>query len=164
MSYYVIETRYVGANADGVINSHRVAISETPARGNAGDRPVVVTGWCGTTNDWSEYAHGSFGTLEDARDYVCVRWPEFREVDADRGEVSRYLIGLERMTADYTREWVWDDAKRRVTATTTDEEIDRLVDEWATQAEHEAGDEAQGMALDERAARALCRELREDLA
>lgn len=53
--------------ATEIINDRRVAaeVRTEPGRKNL-SKEVLVKGWLGTTNDWSEYALGKFETEDEA--------------------------------------------------------------------------------------------------
>ena len=81
MSYYVIEKEFVGhadfnTGYDLLVNGHFFEVRTEPGRKNMSnevaigrpDEPV----WLGTTNDWAEYARGSYETEDDANVAACV--------------------------------------------------------------------------------------------
>ncbi len=43
-------------------NPTQAYLSRTPQRGNSGNHPEIVNGWCGTTNDTDVYALGEIDT------------------------------------------------------------------------------------------------------
>lgn len=159
-NYYVISSEYVGPNSDGRhLNAGRVYICTQPARKNMSNE-ICTDGWCGTTNDVSVYAHGVYGSIEEARDVVRARF-EIRDVEVDgaaRGDysaVEAWGIGRdEQMDAESSSMWVQD---VEVTALTTDEGISVLVDEANDLCEDE------GFALDTDAATKYLTETRNDL-
>ena len=68
--YYVIERKYVGPNTEDHINQHALFITDQPGKKNVSGEDCTQ-GWLGTTNDWSEEAHGKFASLEEARQAVA---------------------------------------------------------------------------------------------
>lgn len=64
--YYLITTMYCGPNLDQHRTDGRFAVvQERPGCTNMSHEPKTK-GWLGTTNDWSERAHGEFETIEAA--------------------------------------------------------------------------------------------------
>ncbi len=116
--FYFIEYNYVGPNRDYPhLNYDYVAISTRMPE-------------TGTTNDVSCYAHGEYNALVDAQVALEDKFPETRRDyrSLDDGEIERYLVGeYERMPEPETAEWVYEDMKENILATTTDAEIDAFV-------------------------------------
>lgn len=85
--YYIIETIYVGPNQnqDEYVDADRIEISTSPATANM-SHEKRTEGWCGTTNDWSVYAHGEYATIEEARAAITEKFGEVRESDGDSFE------------------------------------------------------------------------------
>lgn len=132
ISYYIITTEYAGPNPRENLDADRIVIRTEPGITNS-SREVRTEGWLGQTNEWSQYAHGEYATLDDALDAVNRLWPEHREddwdVDHDDTLVrafrpGRYaLIGYDGLNSDDF-----------VTAESTDAEITEnalLLEEWA---------------------------------
>lgn len=75
MSFYVIETEYVGPNKQDSEGHwigdtwHHWTIQTEPGRTNMSNEPRE-DGWLGTSNDWHANAHGRFDTLDAARQAV----------------------------------------------------------------------------------------------
>lgn len=142
--YYIVETNYVGPNPKQHLNDDTVAITTEPPRGNSGNYPVITDGWCGTTNDWAVYAHGEFDTIEEARDEISETWgDDVAELDQnghdDPNIVELYRIGkYESMDSDSSIEWCWE-CRRDVTKNTTDEEIEKIVEECESYVNDEGG-------------------------
>ena len=104
----------------------------------------------------SPYGEADYPTIEDARAAVAAEWPEHREVTEadghdwpdryaiegrpDDGEpVEVYKPGkYPRATADTSVGWYIEAIADAVTADTTDDEIEALVDRW--RAEYEEDD------------------------
>lgn len=134
--YYIIETDYVGPNQDKYINDHTVSIGTSPAYTNQ-SHEARIEGWCGTTNDWSVYAHGVYDTLDEA---VCAVKEIFGEVrqldDKDNGEdeslIITFALGLRpRLTGSETINLYYEvcdvSTGQYFTADSTDEDISALI-------------------------------------
>jgi len=140
--YYVIETEFVGPNQREKVDTDYLEISSEPATKNGNGAPCVF-GWCGTTNDWSETAHGEFDTLEDAEKYISENW-ETREWEDGRdlpGErtVKAYKVGkFAPMSYEACVEWLYNVGKD-LTADTTDEKLQALAEEEREVCESEHG-------------------------
>ena len=127
-NYYVIETNYVGPN--DLYDPDTIGIYTRPAYGNMSQQPVV-DGWAGTTNDWATYAHGEFGTLEDARAKVEEMYPDRREVDVlqqDEDCVELWKLGKYAiMTREDTADWLYE-AMCALTGKESDEELKEIIE------------------------------------
>lgn len=115
--YYVIENEYVGPNQDQHIDGDRCEIRPAPARGNMQPYPIIVEGWCGTTNDWSTRAHGAYNTSDDARAKVAalgyLREDEYEGYDInENGEMFTFPVfrygQYAPMGAEGSEEWAYD--------------------------------------------------------
>lgn len=164
MTYYIIETTYIGPNQDQdrYIDADSVVISTTPAMANMSREPVI-DGWAGTTNGWSVMAHGEYVTLDDARAALNALYPDgLRDAECmvcDDDVIEMYRIGdLEPWTSESSCMWCWNEATARINADTTDAEIAALIDEWVDAARDEAS-----AALDRRAVERMCEGMRSDL-
>lgn len=139
--YYVIETKYVGPNQYDTqfVDADNVTISKVPAKANMSGEPRTE-GWCGTTNDWSVHAHGAYETLEAAQAAVAEKFGETRiqelgEYDEYENIVEKYKLGeYEPMSSEETADWAYEGIQSDITAGTTDERIDELVDEYELEA------------------------------
>jgi len=72
MSVYLITTAWTGPAPNPPDPSQygvEYTVLAEPGRTNQSGEPRV-TGWLGTTNDWYEYAHGEFESVEAAREYA----------------------------------------------------------------------------------------------
>lgn len=80
--YYLIENKYVGPNQrqDQYIDLDTIEISTSPAITNS-SHEERIEGWCGTTNDWAVYAHGEYGTIEEARAAITDKFGDVRDCD-----------------------------------------------------------------------------------
>ena len=170
--YYVIEIKYAGPNAQQHLNDHAFEIHSEPVRGNSGDRPVILDGWCGTTNDWATYAHGEHQTVESARAEIARQTGgDHREADVAGHEIvadtpdgdlrniviERYLVGArEQWDTESTQTWCWA-ARDDIAANTTDARIEEIVNECI-----EAGRTEANADLDADAIREMLVEARED--
>ena len=136
--YFLIENSYVGPNS--VCDADYVEICLKPAVGNA-SRETRLEGWCGTTNDWSCYAHGEYETLEDARAAITEIFGPMREstvswYDGDTVEIYKHGA-YAPLSADATLEWAYDGICADVDSSTTDAEIAVLVRLYETIANSE---------------------------
>ena len=113
MTYYVIEREFVGhadfgTGYDKLVNGHYFEVRTEPGRKNMSnevaigrpDEPV----WLGTTNDWSEYARGSYETEEEATFAACAAAGSY-------GHGRRYIEAGEPGAEDgWSRAYVGDEA------------------------------------------------------
>ena len=141
MKHYVIEENYVGPNQDQNIDADTIKITTEPARKNMSNE-VCLDGWCGTTNDWATYARGEFPNLEAAEAYIKANYKDAREIDDfyDEGGTVKavYKPGkYEPISKEATGEFIFDSLQESVNASTTDDEITALVDEWEAAANDE---------------------------
>lgn len=136
--YYIIETKYVGPNQDQNVDADTIEITAAPAKTNM-SHEVRTEGWCGTTNDWSVYAHGEYETLEAAQIAAQEIWGDVRDAspdgysfESDAPEVvAVYKPGkYAPMSRQETADWTHDGMRSDITAETTDEQIAELVDEY----------------------------------
>ena len=137
--FYITSHEYVGPNPEQNLNSHTYQITTECPRGNSGERPEITDGWLGTTCDWSSHAHGEFDTEEEARveclrlleEYGGYREPDYFDdyQDEDNNVIQIYLVGkYEELGSDGSQDWCYVD-EEQITANTTDEEIDELVEQ-----------------------------------
>ena len=140
MTYYIIETSYVGPNQEQeqYIDADLIEISAVPARTNS-SHEVRIEGWCGTTNDYSVHAHGEYPTLEAALAAVAEKFGDVRDSDPngdrfesdDEDALEIYRPGkYTPMGREATGNWIYDGLKIDVTADTTDERLTELVNEY----------------------------------
>ena len=137
MNYYVIETNYVGPNRDQHVDDDRIEISTIPARTNS-SKEIKLEGWCGTTNDWAVFAHGQFDTQAEAEAFIAEQFGPVREAGEDEfpfgfddGVVACFRKGKYiPMDAEGTGNYCWPGIEVDITADTTDEEIDALVEQY----------------------------------
>lgn len=134
--FYVIESiDTMGQDS----RNDRIVISTEPARTNMSDE-VRIEGWCGTIDDVATYARGEYDSIEDARAFIKSHYPEgVREMDDfdDEGGtvVASFLVGrYEQLDQDATSEYVWDELEARVTAQSTDQEIEAICADLETAA------------------------------
>lgn len=146
--YYVIESKYVGPNQDQAqyCDVDTIGIYTTPGKTNS-SREVRLEGWLGTNNDWAEYAHGEFATLEAAKTRIEELYEHTREQDTqdsyDEDLVELYKPGqYEQMSRQATADWCYEGIRADITADTTDGQIARLVGEYEDAAN------AEGFSLD----------------
>ena len=137
MKFYVIEEKYAGPNRDQDIDADQIKITTEPARKNMSNE-VCLDGWCGTTDDWAVYARGVYDSKEAAEKAIEALYKEIREVefdDNDQSIVAVYKPGkYEPIGKEATGNFIFDSLKESVTASTTDDEISALVDEWEREA------------------------------
>lgn len=135
--FYVIERKYVGPNQDQYADADTVGIYTTPGRANM-SKEVRLSGWLGTTNDWSEYAHGEYLTKEAAEAAIRGMWEHVRD-SCPSGEgfylddncVALFKPGCyEAMGHQATADWCWQGVEADITASTSDEQIAQLVKEY----------------------------------
>jgi hypothetical protein len=137
--YYVLEWKYVGPDPEQHINEHALLITSVPGRKNQSGEECT-SGWLGTTNDWAEYAHGEFASLENARQAVAGVAGEdgYRAAsqednplsDLDDSIVEEYRVGaLPYLTSSESKEYALAAAQDEVTSVTDDEDLDRIADE-----------------------------------
>lgn len=174
--FYLIETDYVGPNkkdagGNWIGDSRIMSVATSPGTTNQSHEPRTE-GWLGTTNDNYAYAHGEFETLESAREaahemgYTC----EYTPADNDYYQIEREKDGV-------VEQWISEEANREqwdagdwfinglgragtceaygITADTTDDELDELVDR--------AEEEAIGEGAELHGCMQLFTELRDDL-
>lgn len=150
--FYVIETKYVGPNQtqDQYVDVDTIEISTSPAITNS-SHEERTDGWCGTTNDWSVYAHGEYDTIEEARAAITDKFGEVRDSDAngdsfesdDENVVETYKPGkYAPASSQATADWAYEGIRSDIDADTTDERIAELV------AEYEAEANSNGYTLD----------------
>lgn len=145
--YYVIETNYVGPNPnqDKYIDADTIEISTSPAIANRSREPRTE-GWCGTTNDWSIYAHGAYATIDEARAAIGDKFGAVRGSDTSGDSfepenpdiVETYKPGkYAPMSSAQTEEWVYRSICADISADTSDERIAALVAEYESDANRE---------------------------
>lgn len=149
--FYLIETNYVGPNQDQNADADAVRIQTKPGRTNS-SHEERTEGWLGTTNDWAEYARGKYETEEAARAAIEDLFGECREVELeaciDDGVVAAFRLGkFEPMNREATENWIYSGLKCDVTADTTDEQLETLIEEWEAQCNSE-GYTLDGSAID----------------
>ncbi len=126
--YYVIE--YTDETSS-YPNFDHVVISEEPERTNMSNE-VRIEGWCGTTNGTCVHARGMYDSIEEARAFIDKHYEEgVREVEhfIDEGAtvIAKFLIGrYEKLDRGATSEYVWDELDERITAQSTDQEIEAI--------------------------------------
>jgi len=139
--FYLIERKYVGPDdkaSDGSIIGdtwHVMQICYTPGRTNQSDEELI-TGWLGTTNDWSAYAHGEYDTIEEARRAVheagftveqTVGDDEFDDdVDVAEQWITEAASRVQLHATDWLTKCLGEDGTRErygITAATTNHEL-----------------------------------------
>jgi len=144
MTFFIVETQYVGPNRreDRFVDAHRIEIRTAPARSNTTSQPCT-DGWCGTTNDWAVYAHGEYPTIEAAREAIEAQFGPCREdegVSPADDVVETYRPGrYEPYGRDTTRSWCYESVLAEVTANTTPDQIDALIASLEESAQITAG-------------------------
>lgn len=151
MTYYVIETTYVGPNqhstndAQNILDGDYVDIDLVPGKTNM-SHEERTNGWLGATNDVSRTAHGEYETLDEARAKVAeIIGRPLGECRTEPVE-TRGWYGLEQdITAEryYTSpyaslwdagDWIGSDG---ITSATTNAEIAKIVEDAEAKAEKE---------------------------
>ena len=144
---YVIEMEYVGPDQRRALNSHFYIVQDQPGRMNM-SKEVCLQGWLGTTNDWSEHAHGEFETLDEAQEAIeKLTNGEYRVIEADYDEEYRVVVGLyDEWGADESQNWCYCSMMEKIDAGVTDAEIEA----WAEMCARDTLIEENGV-LDEEA-------------
>lgn len=138
--FYIIETVYTGPNQtqDQFVDADTIEIGTEPARGNCSGE-IILNGWCGTTNDWAVYAHGEYETVEEAEDAVKRIFGPVHEEDAngdafenrDESVVKVFKQGeYEPMSKEAAGNWLAAAIYEDIDATTSDDRIQELVEEY----------------------------------
>ena len=153
--YYVIESKYVGPNQDQsqYCDVDTIGIFTAPGKTNS-SREVRLEGWLGTTNDWSEYAHGEYESVEAAEAAIREKWGHTRDTTPsgdsflsavlypDDNCVALFKPGqYEQMSCEATGDWCYEGIRADITADTTDARIAELV------AKYEAAANSEGYTL-----------------
>ncbi|MTH95540.1 hypothetical protein [Roseibium sp. RKSG952] len=130
--FYIVENTYVGPNQneDSYLDCNTIVIQEEPALTNMSREPRTE-GWCGTTNDWSVTAHGAYESLSDAQAAIGRIFGEVRFAETERGcgIVETYKPGkFEPLSVETTGIWAVENDD--ITADTSDERIEELVNEY----------------------------------
>lgn len=135
--YYITEINYVGPNPEQHIDADRIEIVTEPPRENM-SKEICIDGWCGTTNDWSMYAHGEYETPEAAEAAVETIFGECRELSLpwkNEDAVRCYKQGrLARYGWAETVWWCSDRVFVEIAADTTDEQIQAFVEAFCDEA------------------------------
>lgn len=139
--YYVIHDSYVGPDTSRS-NEEFIYISTEPPKENlSGD--VKDVGWCGTTNNVSKNALGSYLTLDEAKLKIHERFNGYREGDeygfyADlplfSHDVNIVFVSkpgiYEIMSTEQTEMWFGEIYQDYVFDYSTDKDIYDLVVNW----------------------------------
>lgn len=121
--YYIISTAYVGPNLYENLDTDRIEIHTEPGIINT-SHEIRTEGWLGQTNDWSQYAHGEYATIEDALDAVDHFWPEHREDEDEDRNIDHDDIVRTFRPGRYAPISYYDlDSDNFVTADSTDAEV-----------------------------------------
>jgi len=125
--FYVIETEYVGPNQDQHIDDDVIRIQAEPERGNMSNE-IVLDGWCGTTNDWAVYAHGSYDTEQEAEDFIRRDFGDVRDVTNDVISGPNVMAVFKQgiytpMSRSESWDWIYNDIENEITADTTDDDL-----------------------------------------
>jgi len=140
MTYYIIETQYVGGNRDTAsLNRHTVQICTMPAA-EYGDGQPVTSGWCGEDAGTATFAHGEYQTLDAARDAVEALFEDIGEdacASQDRSVAETYRVGRYTLSQIDTEAYINDALAEPSSETLTAE---TLLDIAAMIVEAAAGD------------------------
>ena len=146
MPYYLISTEWTGpkdANKPGHwTDEHTWTIQTVPGATNM-SHEERIEGYLGTTNNWHEYAHGEFETLEAARAAMEAYAMEHGHRHIAPVETESHYLTPD-MTDPVVETWTtathetsytaseWDQSLvgRNEAAGKTDAEIDALAEEW----------------------------------
>lgn len=163
--FYIIKIEYVGPNPDQNPDADEVRIQTEPGRTNS-SHVERTEGWLGTTNDWAYFAHGEYETEETARAAIKELFGECRERefgtnpfkdDPDEPVVAVFKLGkYEPMSREWTGDWIYSGLQSDVTADTTDEQLESLIEEWESECNSQ-GYTLNGRAID------MAREYRDEL-
>lgn len=145
--YYITATEYVGPNQDqaNYIDADTIEISTEPARTNMSNE-IEIDGWCGTTNDFAVYAHGEYNTLDEARDAIKDIFGDVRDhyvgfdyfESDDENVIEVYKPGqYQPMTDNETGDWLYESIHTDINADTSDEQMDKLVTIYESEANSE---------------------------
>lgn len=162
--FYILSHEYTGPNE--VVNVYTVTVQTEPGETNM-SHETQIEGYLGTTNDWSLHAHGEFETEDEARtaaDALAVKLggAGSREIDYEsegQGDpiIAVFRVGYEGWGAEASREWCYEGVRADVTADTTDEQIEALIEHYELMLNDEDG------TLDTRAVRSMMSEHRDGL-
>lgn len=139
MKFYVICEKNVASMVlDGIVK-----ITNKPARTNMSGE-ILLDGWCGTTDNVSVIAFGEYDSQAEAQAFIDqyfngdLRYTEWDENDGDI--VAMYKLGkYEPMDLESTGSFIHDEMVERVTAETSDYELDDMVNEWEREARRNLG-------------------------
>jgi hypothetical protein len=142
--YFIIHREYVGPDQHQYIDTDTYRIQTIPGLTNRSHEPRII-GWLGTTNDWSEYAHGQFDTEQEARDRVSEfcsgQYREFTYTeqhfanfnpDIHENVIAYFKPGAYEPCA-YSSEFCWS-MRNDITADTTDDQITQIIDQCEAEA------------------------------
>jgi len=132
--FYLIQHSYIGPNDDAEeVLQETWEISTEPGLTNRSQEPKI-TGWLGSSGDWSLDAHGEFATIDDARAYIAKHVGglvpmENDEMDLGEDVVEVYRAHLETIVVSVNGWWGSCDADYfGITANTTDERIAEIAE------------------------------------
>ena len=141
--YYITLNKNVGPNQSEAqyVDSTTIEISTLAAK-YVGSDEECLNGHCGTYNDWSTRAYGSYDTLEQAEQAVIRMFGDVREMqefefyqDSLESVVRSYRPGKYVPMADQqTADWLYDGMVSDITADTTDERLAELLMEYEGEA------------------------------
>ena len=144
--YYIIEKNYVGPNKDQHVDADKIYIRTSPAFTNQ-SHEERTEGWCGTTNDWSVWAHGEYDTIEEARAAIAYKFGEVRDENVTYNEDANDVIESHKpgkyapMSSQVAEDWAYE-IQSNINGETTDADIAVLL------AEFEADANLEGYTLD----------------
>ena len=140
--YYIIETNYVGPNAnqDRYADVDTIEIRTEPARTNM-SREIRLEGWCGTTDNFSVHAHGEYPTIEAAREAIAAKFgvvrdrdPEGSKFETEPGDttiVELYKPGrYAPLVGEALTNWIWPGIKEDIGASTPRSRFSDLIDDY----------------------------------
>ncbi len=141
--FYIVEVKYVGPNPLDAknIDANKIEIRNLPALSNSSAK-VIVDGWCGTTGDFSTYAHGEYESASAAREAITARFGAVRtgniEECYEMDVLEVYLPGKHvPLSPSATCDWAFDEMQNDISADITDDQIKKLIDLYQNNANSE---------------------------
>ncbi|WP_276117956.1 Rossmann-fold NAD(P)-binding domain-containing protein [Pararhizobium qamdonense] len=129
--FYLASVEYVGPNQDDdrYVDSTEIQVLKSPVKIN-GMGADILDGWAGEYNGWSTSADGVAATLEEAEAKIFALWGDVREIDHDGRDPSVNIAAVYKpgkyapLSRSSVIEIVWEDFNDRITAESTDEDLE----------------------------------------
>lgn len=108
-------TIYIYSTTDLSIAARRSTVNRTnyfaalaPQRGNSGNRPEIIDGWLGTTNDTDRNAHGSFDLDDEESVSMLDDFLSDRNITTTVDEIRKFVSDgfNEEMQLEVENEWI----------------------------------------------------------